>query len=173
MEKHFKFKSLNIYASDEWMADSTKRYRQVFDKAEVNYLRCELAIFNKLFDEEDWNAKVILRCINVADNIEQCKLEADLQVKKEDNIAYVRDGWGVEIVGGFWQKGKYRWIALVDGIEIGTQDFFVEDIGLVTNYSNPYFSIESIKLFHGDFEGWKQTERRYFTTFNKNATNYI
>ena len=54
MEKRFKFKSLNVYASDEWMADSTKRYRKVFDKAEIAYIRCELAIFNKLFDEEDW-----------------------------------------------------------------------------------------------------------------------
>lgn len=173
MEKRFKFKSLNVFASDEWMADSTKRYRKVFDKAEIAYIRCELAIFNKLFDEEDWTAKSVLKCIDVNTQKEICNLETNLLIKKEDNIAFVRDGWGVENAGGFWQKGKYKWIALIDDVEIGSQEFFVENVGLVTNTANPYFSIESIKLYEGDYEGWAQKEKRYLTTFNKTNTKYI
>ena len=60
MEQRFKFKSLNVYSNNEWMANSGKRYRTVFDTAEVDYIRCELAIYNKLFDENDWSAKVNL-----------------------------------------------------------------------------------------------------------------
>ncbi len=173
MEKRFKFKSLNIYSSDEWMADSTKRYRKVFDKAEIAYIRCELAVYNKLFDEEDWNTQVILKCIDIESNKEICALTNELIVKKEDNIAFIREGWGVEYAGGFWQKGIYKWIALIDGVEIGSQEFYVEDIGFVSNFSNPYFTIENVKLFNGDIDGWNQSNKKYLTTFDKKTTQYV
>lgn len=173
MEKRFKFKSLNVYASDEWMADSTKRYRKVFDKAEISYLRCELALYNKLFDEEDWSGKAMLKCIELSTNKEICALETNITVSKNDNIVFVRDGWGVENAGGFWKKGKYKWLAYIDGVEVGGHEIFIEEIGLVTNYTNPYFSIESIKLYEGDYNGWEQQEKKYLTTFNKSTTRYV
>ena len=85
MEKRFKLKSLSVYSSDEWMANSTKRYRTVFDKAETTYMRCELALFNKLFDEEDWQTKVNLRCEKVipGNNEKICEMDVDLKANKE------------------------------------------------------------------------------------------
>src|ERR1041384_2062201 len=96
MEKRFKFKSLSVYSSDEWMANSTKRYRTVFDRNETTYIRCELALYNKLFDEEDWQTKVTVRCEKVipGNNEKICELEAELKVNRDENIAYLRDGWG-------------------------------------------------------------------------------
>ena len=162
MEKRFKFKSLSVYSSDEWMANSTKRYRTVFDKAETTYIRCEIALFNKLFDEEDWQTKVTIRCEKIipGNNDKICELETDLKVSKDDNIAYVRDGWGNATPGIFWKKGTYKWLALIDGNVIGEQQFFIEDVGLVTNNSNPYFTIEHIKLYAGDYDGWQQRHRK-------------
>ena len=95
MEKRFKFKSMSVYSSDEWMANSTKRYRTVFDKAETDYIRCELALYNKLFDEEDWQTKIILRCEKIipGNNEKICELETELKVSKDENIAFFRDGW--------------------------------------------------------------------------------
>lgn len=175
MEKRFKFKSLSVYSSDEWMANSTKRYRTVFDKAETTYLRFELALYNKLFDEEDWTAKVSVRCeqVSISGNTTICTLDSDLKVSKEDNIAYLRDGWGMPTAGAFWKKGTYQWVATIDNEVIGTQRFHVEDIGLVTKYANPYFNIEYIKLFHGNVEGWSQRQRKYLKTFNKETTQYV
>jgi len=175
MEKRFKFKSLSVYSSDEWMANSTKRYRTVFDKAETTYIRCELALFNKLFDEEDWQTKVIIRCEKIipGNNEKICELETELKVSKEDNIAYIRDGWGNATQGSFWKKGTYKWIALIDGNVIGEQQFFIEDVGLVTNNSNPYFTIEHIKLYPGDYDGWQQRHRKYLKTFSKTTTQYV
>ena len=46
----YKFKSLLTYGSDEWMANSSKKYRTVFDKDETTYIRAEFAFYNKLFD---------------------------------------------------------------------------------------------------------------------------
>lgn len=175
MEKRFKFKSISVYSSDEWMANSTKRYRTVFDKAETTYIRCELALFNKLFDEEDWQTKVVIRCEKIipGNNEKICELETELKVSKEDNIAYIRDGWGNATPGIFWKKGTYKWMALIDGNVIGEQQFFIEDVGLVTNQSNPYFTIEHIKLYAGDFDGWQQRHRKYLKTFNKATTQYV
>jgi SpoVK/Ycf46/Vps4 family AAA+-type ATPase len=175
MEKRFKFKSLLVYSSDEWMANSTKRYRTVFDKAETAYLRFELALFNKLFDEEDWTAKISIRCEEIVPtgNVTICTLDSELKVSKDDNIVFVRDGWGTPTPDTFWKKGTYQWVAVLDGEVIGTQRFFIEAVGLVTKNSNPYFSIEHVKLYHGDVEGWNQRQRKYLKTFKKDTTQYV
>lgn len=175
MEKRFKFKSLSTYSSDEWMANSTKRYRTIFDKAETTYLRFEVALYNKLFDEEDWTAKAVVTCEEVltSGNKVLCTLDSELKVSKEDNIVYIRDGWGTPNLGAFWTKGTYQWVASIDGVTIGTERFYVEDVGLVTNNSNPYFSIEHVKLYHGDIDGWNQRQRKYLKTFNKDTTQYV
>ena len=175
MEKRFKFKSLSTYSSDEWMANSTKRYRTIYDTAETTYLRFEVALYNKLFDEEDWTAKAVVTCeeILTAGNKVLCSLTSDIKAVKEDNIIYIRDGWGTPDVGTFWKKGIYQWTIAVDGVNIGTERFYVENVGVVTKNSNPYFIIEHAKLYHGDIEGWSQRKRKYLKTFNKETTQYI
>ena len=45
--KAYKYKSLRVFSSSEWMVDSTKKYRRVFDKSEISYLRAELSFYNK------------------------------------------------------------------------------------------------------------------------------
>src|SRR6185369_14236065 len=100
MEKRYKFKSLLTFCNNEWMVNNLKRYRTAFDKAEIDYIRVELAIYNKLFDEEDWTAKVNLKCFDIKGKEEFCNRELNISVKKEDNIFYLRDGWGVESKGG-------------------------------------------------------------------------
>ena len=175
MEKRFKFKSLSAYSSDEWMANSTKRYRTIFDRAETTYLRFELALYNKLFDEEDWTAKAVVSCEEVltTGNKIICSLDSDLKVSKEDNIVYIRDGWGTPNLGSFWKQGIYQWVATIDGVNVGTQRFYVEDVGMVTKTSNPYFTIEHVKLYHGNVDGWNQRQRKYLKTFNKETTQYV
>jgi len=49
-----------------------------------------LIFFNKLFDENDWDVKISLKCINQADGTELCNLIADRPIKKDENIVYVR-----------------------------------------------------------------------------------
>lgn len=175
MDNKFKFKSLSVYSSDEWMANSTKRYRTVFEKAEASYLRFELALYNKLFDEEDWTAAISITCEEIVSDGNKliCTLDSKLVANKDDNILFIRDGWGVSNPGTFWTKGTYQWVAKIDDVVVGTQRFFVEDIGLVTNVSNPYFSLEHVKLFSGNIDGWNQKDRKYLKVFNKNATQYI
>ncbi len=177
MDKKYKFKSLNIYSSDEWMANATKRYRTVFEKAETTYVRVELAFYNKLFDEEDWNCNIELKCIQLEGpkKTELCNLPSSHKISKEDNIFYLRDGWGNATGGAFWKKGHYQWEAYIDGQLAGSQVFYVNDVGLVQRGVNPYFAINHIKLFTGATDGWKtaKDKRKYLTKINGKQTQYL
>ena len=173
MEKRFKFKSLLTFCNNEWMVNNLKRYRTVFDKVEVDYIRVELAIYNKLFDEEDWNAKVNLKCYDLSGKQEYCDRELIIQVKKEENIFYLRDGWGVENKGGFWTKGSYKWQAYIDDVLLGEKAFHINDVGEVITSSNPYLQIESLKFYNSDVDGWQDKKRTYLKTFDKKLTKYV
>ena len=173
----YKFKSLLTYGSDEWMANSSKKYRTVFDKAETTYIRAEFAFYNKLFDEEDWKCKVTLKAFDITNGKreELCSLDKDLEVAKYENIMYVRDGWGNKEAAAFWTKGSYTWEAYMDGALVGSQPFFVNEVGLVSAEKNPYFSVEYIKLYNGNSEGWKQEakDRVYYKTISRQDTKYL
>jgi SpoVK/Ycf46/Vps4 family AAA+-type ATPase len=173
MEKRFKYKSLLTFCNNEWMVNNLKRYRTAFDRAEIDYMRVELALYNKLFDEEDWSAKVNLKCLDLKGKEEYCNRELSINVKKEENIFYLRDGWGVENKGGFWKKGSYKWMAYIDDNFIGEQVFHVNDVGLVTNSCNPYLEIEHIKLYNSHANGWQERNRRYLKVFSKTETKYV
>jgi len=173
MDKRYKFKSLQTFCNNEWMVNNLKRYRSVFDRAEIDYIRVELALYNKLFDEEDWKAKVNLKCLDATGRQEYCNREIDISVKKEENIFYVRDGWGVELKGAFWKKGSYKWQAYIDGALIEEKGFFVNDVGLVSTTSNPYLDMEYIKLYNSNVNGWQEKSRRYLKTFSKEETQYV
>jgi SpoVK/Ycf46/Vps4 family AAA+-type ATPase len=177
MEKKYKFKSLNIYSSDEWMANATKRYRTVFEKAETTYIRVELAFYNKLFDEEDWDCKIELKCIQFegTKKTELCSLVSSNKISKEENIFYVRDGWGNATAGTFWKKGHYQWEAYIDGQLAGEHVFYVNDVGLVQRGQNPYFAINYIKLHTGASDGWKlaKDKRKYLIQINGKGTQYL
>lgn len=155
------------------MVNNQKRYRTVFDKAEIDYIRVELAVYNKLFDEEDWYAKVNLKCYDVTGKQEYCNRDLEVHIKKEDNIFYVRDGWGVETKGGFWKKGSYKWMAYIDDRLVGEKVFHVNDVGLVMSSFNPYLEIEHIKLYNGNIDGWQEKNRTYLKTFNKKTARYV
>ena len=173
MDKRFKFKTLLTFCNNEWMVNNQKRYRTTFDKAEIDYIRVELALYNKLFDEEDWNAKVHLKCFDLKGKEEFCNRELNITVKKEDNIFYLRDGWGVENKGEYWKKGSYKWMAYIDDIFVGEQAYHINDVGLVSNTSNPYLEIEHIKLYNSHANGWQEKSRKYLKTFSKAETKYV
>lgn len=173
--KKYKFKALKIYSSREWMANSTKKYRRVFDQAELSYVRSEFTFFNKLFDEEEWKARVTIKAFKLEKNKREeiCSLDETITVKKEDNVVFVYKSWGVDDEGGFWRKGDYICEAYIDDTLVGTQKFFIENIGKVTLTENPYFSVESIQLYEGDYDGWKQENKRYVKTFKRDETRYV
>ena len=89
LKKKYKFKELKCYASTEWLIDNQKKYRQVFDKYEVSYIYAELSFINKFYDEEDWSAKIDLKCFQAIENnqrTEICSLHFDRTIYKYDSV---------------------------------------------------------------------------------------
>lgn len=172
----YKFKSLKVYSSDEWMQGSTKKYRTVFDKAETTYLSAEFSFFNKLFDEREWEADICLKAYSLDKEdkkTELCKLENKRTIKTDENVVVCLDGWGNATPGSFWYRGDFLWEASIDGEVIGSQKFHVEDVGLVTAADNPYFSVESLKLYQGGFDRIEESQRMYLKKFKRDETAYI
>lgn len=170
----FKYRDLKVYGSTEWLADNKKKYRQVFDRYETSYLYAELSIYNKLFDEEDWNIKVNLKCFSLKKGRKElCDLELDRKVSKYDQVVYIREGWGNKKIGNFWKKGTYYWEAYVDGEKVGTKYFYIEES--TVKYADPmaYIALRSLKLYEGPYDDLTKEERIYLKTFSKEETRYV
>ena len=181
--KPYKFKSLKSYSSPEWMADSKKKYRQVFDRGETTYIYSELAFHNKQFDREDWEAIVHLKAFQKPVSLDRdpisvipkelCNLDKKLTVSRDQDVIYVREGWGNNTPGKYWLEGEYFWEAFIDNEKIGRHDFFVSDVGVVSPQNNPYFSIETVKFYEGGNTDGNLENKKYYREFNGKETRFV
>lgn len=170
--ENFKFKDIKTYCSTEWLANNTKKYRSVFDEQEVAYLYCEVSLYNKLFDNKNWKLSMQLKCFDEQNN-EICDLNCDRQVDKNDAVIYVREGWGVKTPGAYWKAGVYRWEAWINNEMVATRTFYIENVGMVRPGANPYFKIDTVKLYEGPDENTRSEDRRYYAVFNAMNTRYV
>lgn len=172
-QKKFKFKSLETYTSGDWLVDK-KKYRGVFIDVDTDWIYGELAFYNILFDEEEWTCKVKFSCYELTGgkNEKVFEYENDRTVKLDENIVYYRDGWGNK-TKTYWKRGDFVWKAFIDGQLVGETKFYIEDAGLVTETENPYFDIQSIKLFAGDDTEPPIKDRIYCKEFKGEDTAYL
>ncbi len=173
--KNYKFKSLKVFASDEWLANRTREYRTVFDRMETAYVSGELAFYNKLFDERDWDCVVTLKAFSHI-NGEKKELSSQDEKKKvrsDENVVHINKGWGNANFGLFWTQGEYSWEAYIDGELIGSRKFYVEDVGRVSQESNPYFTLQSIRFYTGDYNAVNEEEKIYLKKISRNTTQYL
>jgi len=171
----FKYNGLKIYGSAEWLAGKKKKYRRVFDRSEATYIYAEFSLYNKKFDIEDWELPVNLKAyaLKGTRRIELCSLDVVNKVSKNNNMIYIREGWGNKKAGVYWKKGAYIWEASIEGEVIGSSKFYVENIGKVTSTYNPYFVIESMKLYESGDEGVNKKDRLYYKKFDCKNTRFI
>ena len=170
--ENFKFRDIKTYCSTEWLANNTKKYRSVFDEQEIAYLYCEVSLFNKQFDNKIWKLQMQLKCFDQENN-EVCDLNCDRDVDVSDTIIYIREGWGVKTPGAYWKAGIYRWEAWIGEELVATKTFYVENVGMVRSGMNPYFKIETVKLYEGPDENTRSEDRKYYTVFNAMNTRYV
>ena len=173
--KKFKFRELKVYSSTEWLADNKKKYRQVFDRYDTTYIYAELSFYNKLFDDEDWEIEVTLKCYSLKrGRRELCTLPFKRKVSKYDHVVYIREGWGNKSEGAFWKKGTYYWEAWIEGEKVATKYFYVEDGGReITENDNPFLQIQSLKLYEGPYDDVIEEDRIYYRQFSAEETRYI
>jgi SpoVK/Ycf46/Vps4 family AAA+-type ATPase len=170
---HYKFRGLKIFGSTEWLANNEKKYRTVYDEAECTFIYCELSFYNKLFDEDNWDVRISLKCVNNDTGEEICNLIADRTIRKDENIVYVREGWGVKTPGTYWKKGVYRWEAWIDNVFVAEKIFYIENQGVVSEKSNPFFALNAIRFYEGPDANVTKKERKYLQQFSADETRYI
>ena len=173
--KNYKFKSLRVFASDEWLANRTREYRTVFERAETTYISAEIAFYNKLFDEQDWEANVQLKAYSHVEGKkkELCIQEEKRKIRLDENVVYINKGWGMATPSAFWNKGEYSWEAYIEGELIGTKRFYVEDVGKVTTESNPFFDLQSLRFYTGDYNAVNDDNKRYLKVISRIDTQYL
>jgi energy-coupling factor transporter ATP-binding protein EcfA2 len=171
----YKFRDVKVHSSDEWMADATKKYRKVYDRYETSYMRVEFSFYNKLFDEDEWEASVRLKCfhVNGSQKNELCSQEQKRKVLKDENVVYIRDSWGNATPGAYWLKGDYLWEAYIDEVKVGESKFYIEDVGQAKPGENLFFDIVSIKVFEGDSQGSSVTQKKYLKKFSQKDTRFV
>ena len=168
----FKFKSLKVHNTNDWILGNRKKYRQVFDARVTKYIYVELALYNLLFTKEDWNITVNFKAYDQANKL-LCDNKVEHRADKDTDIVYIRYSWGKPEPGAYWKKDNYRWEAWVDGVLLSTAYFYTIDEGEVTEEGNPYFKLTSIKLYESPFETVPFGERKYLKTFNYKTTRYM
>lgn len=171
-KKRYKFRQMKVYGSLENFHNNSKNYRIVFDECEVTYVNVEVQLYNILFDEEDWKAQYKVVATDYYSGKEMCRVEKELEAGADQNIIYIREGWGTPNPG-WWKKGTYKWEVYIDDELIGTNYFYITDNGAVTSEENPYFSIQSIKLYESPRGNVPKEERNYLQQFDKDKTRYI
>ena len=175
MPVKYKFRDIKVHSSDEWMADATKKYRKVFDRYEATYMRVEFSFFNKLFDEEEWEASFNLKCFHIqgSQKNELCNVEQKRKILKDENIVYIRDSWGQATLGTFWFKGDYVWEGYIDGVKVGESKFYIEDVGQAKPGENLFFDIDSIKLYEGDGQAFALPQKKFLKKFSQKDTRFV
>ena len=174
--KNFKFRELKVYASTEWLADNKKKYRQVFDRYETTYIYAELSFYNKMFDLEDWEINVKLKCFSLKKGRKEvCSLSFEnRKVSKYDSVVFIREGWGNKNEGQFWKKGTYYWEAWIEGEKVATKYFYVEDASKSSlSENNDYLKVHSLKLYEGPYDDVNEDDRTYYRKFSCEETRYI
>jgi SpoVK/Ycf46/Vps4 family AAA+-type ATPase len=175
-EDNFKFRELKTYASTEWLASDVKKYRRVYDRYDVGYIYAEFSIYNLRFKESNWTARIDLVCYQKKPRKNKliCKLEFTREIPADDNVFYLREGWGNKREGSFWKKGTYFWEAWIDGHLVATTYFYVEDpVETEDEFANPYVELQSVRLFEGPFEGVEESKRRYLVNFDVQVVRFV
>ena len=172
----YKFKDLKAYSSTEWLAGNRKKYRQVFERSETSYIYAELSIVNKAYDQMPWEVDVSLKCFRLEPHKKEiCSLDIHRTISKYDHVAYIREGWGQQEDGTFWQKGKYCWEAYVNDRKVATKYFYVEDLKSVLDEDiHEAVKVRNIEYFEGNYDQNNETgQRTYYVEFPGTEARYI
>jgi SpoVK/Ycf46/Vps4 family AAA+-type ATPase len=174
-EAKYKFKELKVYNSTEWLFNNRKKYRQVFDRWEIDYIYAELSLYNRYFDIDSWDADIIFICFD-SNNLTKplCTLKFRKRISKYDQVVYIREGWGNKKEGSFWKKGTYFWQIFIDGEQVGTKYFYVEESNessLITPLA--YLEITGLKYYEGHYDEMSESDKKYYIEFDHSQTRYI
>ncbi len=175
-KKNYRVRSLKTYCSTEWLADLTKNYRSVFQEHELTFVYAELALINLQYECEPWTAHFQLNCYKNQENGREtiCKIEVSHTIYPDQQMFYLREGWGHEDAGSFWKRGNYVWEAYINRQLVASTTFYVEDGGSeYEDDENVFFELRSVRFFEEGHERSKNGDYTYLVQFDQHNTRYV
>jgi hypothetical protein len=172
--RNCKFKYIKFYPVPESLGDGKKYFRKVMEQGEITYLYWEIALLNMRFNEYDWKANIITKCYKADEGkLEMANIAGEINVSKDLDIYCYKYGWGTE-TAGYWRAGIYNWEVYIDNELIGTDTIVVNNFGIVSQNSNPYFDLAAVRLYPS-YEDYRETKEgyRYLSQFAESTTEYI
>ena len=173
-KSNYKFDTLKVYSLNQSVGDK-KKYRTVYEKSELTYVNVALSLFNKRFDEEDWQTELKISVWDISKEhaIPICTETEIVTVSKSENVFQYFYGWGSSELGKYWEKGTYSWEAEIDGEIVGSSKFYVEDVGAVNGEANPYLKAKILNTYEAPITDAPAENRVYLKTFDVNKARYI
>jgi len=174
--EYFKFKDLNLFSRKDASACNERRYRNVFDVSELSSLIIELSLFNKKFDEEDWEAEfefIIRKGDDVNSNQVIDNPSFTLEASAYENIVKITCN-ADQLETDSMEPGSYFAEVWYNSSYVAITRFHLIETGVVTEKEYPCFDIYSIRLFEdGEKPNPKRYDRTYFRQFQRMATRLI
>lgn len=167
--------SLQFYIQNNKATENVQRYRKVFDENEISYLYVDFIFYNKLFDEEDWQADFTFNAFKLIgeDKLAITTDKISLKVSSDSSTGIATTSWGQDEKGACWDKGKYLWEVYYKKELLWKDEFYVESFGDVTRENNPYFDFLNLTVFEAVSKIPPAEDRNYYTRFQANATRWI
>lgn len=168
-------KEILIYCKKTPLVDTVFKNRSVFDEEEIDFLYVDFNFYNKKFDEEEWEVSFEFKASKMFDHgkKEIASMEINVTVSPNQNLVSASDFYGYEEKGEYWDEGEYCWDVYCDGRLLLSKDFYIEPVGVVDKFKNPYFDVLSVKLFEGPSTLPLQSDRTYLSKYRYDATRYI
>ena len=173
---NFKIKELQLLNIADSGLSPEKKYRHIFDKSELTAITAELKLYNKKFDEEDWESKIEFFIWYNSEDSEKMILdtyETTLEALASENILSIQ--YTIEPYDDDeWKDGSYSLELWIDDEKCESADFTLVNEGPLSNDENPYFEVFGLKLFEDTSDPEpKRYERSYYRQYQRMATRFI
>lgn len=175
--ENLKPKEILVYCKKSSISKTHTKNRTVFDSEEIDFLYVDFLFYNKLFDEEDWEATFELKAFKVdgatANRKELTSITKEELISADQNMVVISDFWGYEDKGYYWDAGTYAWEVWLEGKMLMQKVFYVECYGEISRTHNPYFEFVGLKLFEGTSPLPAADDRVYLSKFKFDSTRFI
>lgn len=167
---------LKFYLTNSNVESPIRRYRQVFDSHEADYIFFEFSFYNLKYEESSWMETAEFKIYKVFEDETEKFIDsftAEVSVTAMENECFLRQSWGTETPGDFWDRSEYRIEVWIGSVYLIGKSLFIEDYGLLSREENPYFNFLSVKIFEGPSTIPAKENRKYLSRFNQKVTRYI
>ncbi|MCP4441685.1 MAG: hypothetical protein GY810_22495 [Aureispira sp.] len=167
---------IGAHHSPQWLMGDYRKYRTVFEAAEIDFIYVEVVLHNLRFQQEDWSCKMkLIAYWQQMDGTEQKAYEVTEKytISKDLDRAYLSNSWGAPEKGGYWAQGVCRVEAYIDGQLVGDVYIAIEKENFKNKEINPYFELEEVKIFSTSTDVPPINQRVYSKTFVAAQTPYL